>query len=256
MSDSNLTEKQTSEIKLAIEQWRENNNAIGDLGLPDRDKFIKQLELAKSFLDQHKDVAFHYHCSGRGLPARFYLSKIEILRLYESGHEDYEHLVNNDYLAKIEVNIKRYQKSIERFTDSQEQREIKETYERGTPVFIASVHRKHGYNISLHKHTIATVLSGDNDRYFVKFKNGATAFIKGVYLIKACKDKHAQYTGWNQHKQIVDEVKKSELVEADKSLKELCEKHNVLLSVTNGQIVLVDGNDLDNELVINEQSHV
>lgn len=46
------------------------------------------------------------------------------------------------------------------------------------------------------------------------------------------------------------------LAYADASLIELCKNHGVKLSITGGEIVLVDNDCLDNELVIDELCHI
>ncbi|MBD1389521.1 hypothetical protein IC617_08780 [Neiella sp. HB171785] len=49
-------------------------------------------------------------------------------------------------------------------------------------VVIARTHRRHGYNIQLHVDTVALVLSVmSDDRLYVEFRNGSTAFIRRSY---------------------------------------------------------------------------
>lgn len=129
-------------------------------------------------------------------------------------------------------------------------------FKPGQPVLIASVNSRHGLNITMHKQTVATILSAREKRYYVEFKNGSKAHINAQYLEAANQENHARYSGWSHHYVIREDVEKSELKCADEKLKELCAEFNVCLSVTNGQITLVDKCDLDNQLVINEHSHL
>jgi len=121
VSNIELTEQQRAEIRAAIKHWRTDCKALDKLDIDDREKHIERLKLAKSFLDKHKETAFHYECSGRGLPARTYHSRVDMLKFYVGDDEDYKHLINNDYLSKIEVNIERYRANIKALDESLEQ---------------------------------------------------------------------------------------------------------------------------------------
>lgn len=108
MSESDLTEQQKTDLLKAISKWRTDKKAIEQLELDDLQKRVKLLKLDKDFLDQHHPISLYYECSGRGLPASSYHLNINHLKNFYNSNSEYKTFVNDDYLAKIKDNQKRY----------------------------------------------------------------------------------------------------------------------------------------------------
>lgn len=104
-----LTKQQKEDIKVAMDKYFNDKKEIRGSGLSESELNTALLSLSKAFIDTHKDVALHYQCSGRGLPARDYHMRVNYGFILDSV----KHLIVDEYLLRIEVNIKRYRANLE-----------------------------------------------------------------------------------------------------------------------------------------------
>lgn len=104
-NDDDLTTEQTLEIKIAIKHYFEQKKHLREnCSPPECDIEVLILKHSKAFLDEHQELALHYNCSGRGLPAYDYYNHVKYIG-YRVDKGNLEDWVDNEYLIKIKENI-------------------------------------------------------------------------------------------------------------------------------------------------------